>query len=466
MWLARKKRELRFVGRLIFLLSSMLLWLRLDGASLYAQSCDGALTLLQSAISQCSELNENWACYGNIKTIAAPEEIRFYEPRDRQPVSTLHTINTSADGAALMYLHFQGDNAPIRMIVFGDTLLDQAGEGKFALAVESEQPICQSSPPGLVVQTKDGETGTIEVNRVEIDLRSTAFITVLDGEAMIVVNLGGQVSITIPGLGGPIALLVGQQVDITLSNGAPIAIGQVITSPYAESVLLRWLTDSPQGLRRVTDPNTEPHPVIPACGGLITFGQAISAANFTPGQECLYRFCANRGDVITVDMDGISGTLNPWIDVRRPDDQLLVFNNDRDNNDFNSQICNAGMPETSCDYTIVARPNHNASLGNFTLSLNRLTTCTPSPMQCEPVIPTGLGFVDKSAQALVTQQALPPLSICTDSPPLPNQEPEVRSCLVRGPNDEPRCDRDVVDDSTDSETLVTSPPKASPFSGP
>lgn len=449
------------------LLGSTIGWLWLSSAALYAQSCTGVLTLLQSAVSQCSELNENWACYGNITTQAAPPEIRFYEPRDRQPVSVLNTIHTATDGAALMYLRFQGSSTPIRMIVFGDTTLGRVGEGKFALAVEGGEPICQNSPPGLVVQTKDGETGTIEVNGVEIDLRSTAFVTVLNEKSMIVVNLGGQVSITIPGLGGPLPLLVGQQVDITLSNGRPIAIGAVTVSPYAESVPLRWLTDDPAGLRQVTDPNTEPHPAIPACGGLITFGQNLAAANFTPGQECLYRFCANRGDVITVDMATISGTLNPWIDVRRPDDELLIFNNDRDDADFNSQICNAGMPETSCDYMIVARPNHNASLGRFTLSLNRLTTCEPPPPHCEPITPTGLTFISKADRSQVTPQTLPSRTICPTPPPPARPGEPGRACTERGPNGEPLCDRVTPVDPPDPEESPTPiPTKVSPFSWP
>lgn len=471
MWREGVAYWLTWIWRLRLVVGGAAVWLLMSEATIYAQSCNGAITILQKAINECSEINENWACYGNTKTEASPADLRFYEPRDRQPVSVLKTIDTDDVGAVLMYLRFQDTPAPLRVVVFGDTQFAQISEANFTLSIDSEQEFCQDSPPGLVIQTNDGAKGSITVNDVEIDLASTAFITVLNERSMIVVNLGGQVSITIAGVGGPIALPVGQQVDITLSNGTPTAIGPVTASPYAGSVLLRWIADNPQGLRRVTDPNTEAHPVIPACGGLITFGQAISSANFTPGQECLYRFCANRGDVITVDMEGVSRTLNPWIDVRRPNDQLLVFNNDRDDADFNSQICNAGMPETSCDYMIVARPNHNASLGNFTLRLNRLTTCTPPPSQCEPVTPTGLSFISKTEREQVTVQTLPPLSLCAQSPPIPRPGPEGRSCLERGPNGEPRCDRVVVIETPDPEesptvTPTPIPTKLSPFTWP
>ena len=209
---------------------------------------------------------------------------------------------------------------------------------------------------------------------------------------MEIVNIEGQVAVSVPGLGVARQPGSGQQVAVTLTNGTPVTITVPVSSTIANSTLLQWLANNENGLRKVVDPNTETVPNVPACGGVIAYGQTVTAKNTTPGQECLYTFNGAAGDIVVIQMERTAGVLNSWVDLRGPDQQLINFNNNAAANNLNSQLCNPGLP-TSGQYTIVARSDRNATTGSFKLTLNKKSACpTPTPTRvvaCRKVQPGG-----------------------------------------------------------------------------
>ena len=365
-------------------------------------SCDSVITGFNSVVQLCREINNNWVCYGAFVSEGTPkegesEQFRFFEPEDRQPIARFDTISTVKEGnkigAALLRLHVTDEDGPITAILYGDVKLTPQAEGVsgvFTMRNSGSNYVCEETPPGLMVRTETGESGRLTVNNVEIVLGSTAFMTMLPGEKMVVVNMEGEVALNMPALGVTLDLTPGQQVTVTERGGIPVAVGAAAPSLFFGSPPLRWLTET--GLPRVIDPNTEPVPAIPACGGRIDFGEIWASDDSVPGQECLFTFCANAGDIVTISMDAVEGTLNPYIDLRAPDKSLILWNDNISSTNRNSLICNHPLPETSCDYTIVARPHRNDSRGSFALTLEGATDCTPPVPQCDVSTPRGLNL--------------------------------------------------------------------------
>ena len=365
-------------------------------------SCDSVITGFNSVVQLCREINNNWVCYGAFVSSGAPKEgeserFRFFEPEDRQPIERFDTISTVKEGnkigAALMRLHVTDEDGPITAILYGDVKLTPQAEGVSGVVTmrnSGSNYVCEETPPGLMVRTETGESGRLTVNNVEIVLGSTAFITMLPGEKMVVANMGGKVTLNIPALGVTLDLPEGQEAVISERGGIPIAVGTPTPSPFFDSTLLLWLAKT--GLPQIRDPNTQKVPAVPACGGKIEFGQTLTQADFVPGQECLFTFCANAGDTVTVSMDAAGGTLDPYIDLRAPDKSLILWNDDISTTNRNSVICNQPLGETSCDYTIVARNYRNDSRGSFALTLQRATNCAQPIPQCDVSTPFGLNL--------------------------------------------------------------------------
>lgn len=362
-------------------------------ASVQAQSaCNAVITGFDQAMRQCSELNLNWACYGQTNARAAPDDLRFHRPRDRQPITVFDEINVVEQGVVLLHLQDEDQNAPIQAAVYGSaTLTTGATLTSFFLIADSPTPLCSATPPGMVVRTETGERGIITVNNVEIELASVAFITTLTPDRMVIVNVEGVVTATIGGV--PVSIPVGQQVQVTgVSTGQPILAAGPEASTFAASEAVGWLGEDPGGLTSMQDANTQSVPDVPACGGAIAFGETVTQANAVPGQECIYTFCATQGEPLTVFMDAQSDEVNAWLDVRDPDGNLLYANNDMAASNPDSLICNVGAPVTSCGYTVVARTLNNESAGPFTLHLDQQTDCMQPVESCTVITPFGLNL--------------------------------------------------------------------------
>lgn len=355
--------------------------------ALFAQdNCNAFIDeYLMPAIERCHTLNTDWACYGAQRVSASPPELRFRRPSDRELLSNLNTIDPLDDtGTALMRLHLLPDQDPVTVVLYGDASLTPTGENVFIMQIENTNFLCQDTPPAMVARTESDERARITVNGADIDLESTAFITLLADGLMVVANIEGHVTVTAGGVAQP--LQVGEQIAVVQTASGPAFAGAPSPSPFFASVVVHWLADDENGLRRVSDPNLEADAELPACGGTIAFGETVTARNAAPGQECIYTFCAQAGELATINLDAVDGPLNPWIDLRAPDGTLLRSNNDVSEDNRDSLICNRGLPVTGC-YTVVARPDRNESTGVFNLRLNRQSACTPPAPQCEVITP-------------------------------------------------------------------------------
>lgn len=353
----------------------------------YAQatSCTTLISNLDLAIRECSEINRNWVCYGSLMAEANPVKYRFFQTRDRRPFAVLEQIETKdKNGVVLMNLQLDADFAPVTVILFGAMALQTGDQTNRSLivTVKEGQLLCDATPPGIVVHTDEGEVGMVTINGVDIKLASTAYITFQPNGVMEISNIEGDVWVTIAGVAR--SLTPGQAINVAFVNGTPQLSEDIVDSPYFASTAAHWLGE--RGLARVQDSNAEERL---ACTSQLTFGAVITDTNRDPGQECLYRFCANRGDAVTVDMQALDSTLDPWLDLRGPGGSLVSFNNDVDGGDHNSLICNRVLPLTSCDYTIVARSDHNESAGLFQLKLDKRTSCVQPELRCEVVARTG-----------------------------------------------------------------------------
>jgi LysM domain len=347
------------------------------------ESCTEVIAALRTALEKCGELNSNYACYGQTTSWALPASERFIRPGDRLPVTVLRSVRTERpNGAAFLRISVGDQTGPLDVVLYGGIELNPLGKNVFILRYANNAPLCADTSPGLVVQTAEGEIGRITVNGIEIEMESTAFIAMPSAEVLTVANIAGKVTVNVPNLGVRQPLPTGQQVPITQRNGVPVAVGELSPSPAVNSSVIQWLAQDDNGLRRISDPNTEPHPTIPPCGGQLAYGQAINGQNFTPGQECLFTFNGTAGDVVTINLANTNSSLNPWVDLRGPDGRLLKANDNMSETDQDSLVCNRALPVTGL-YTIVARARHNESAGSFTLTLHRATTCTPPPPHCE-----------------------------------------------------------------------------------
>jgi len=353
-----------------------------------ATTCNQVIDNLNRAINECSDLNFNWVCYGSVQAEAAPVKYRFNNTRDRRPFSVLEDIKTTdVNGVVLMHLLIEGEEAPLRVVLFGTVGVQTAEQAAnvLTLSAGSSSYLCAATPPGMLVQTEEGTTGFVTVNGVDIELGSTAYIALQQDGLMAIANIDGEVTAIINGVRQVLA--VGQQTAVTFVGGEPVFVApQPGDSPLYASPVAQWLASN--GLPRLHNSNVTEL----ACVREVKFGETLTDQNFDAGQECLYNFCANAGDVVTVEMEALDPTLNPWVDLRGPGGWLVSFNDDTASTNLDSLICNRVMPLTSCDYTIVARSTHNATAGRFSLTLARQTACVQPALRCEVVAPTGVNL--------------------------------------------------------------------------
>ena len=362
-------------------LFALLLWISQSGVS-YAQGgsqvqqqCLAVLDNLKAAIADCDDMNSNFACYASTNADVLPVQYRFQGVRDRRPLKVLENVNTDNNGVVLLNLLPEGVTSPVKAMMFGNGTLNAAepGQNSFIMTIDNPAELCEVTPPGLVLHTETGERGVVKLNGVTIELRSTAFVTIEPDDLMTIVNLEGQVSVTI---GGVTQILpVGFQTRTTATGTPGFAIGAPQSSRYSSSVALRAVTDdAAEGIKRVRNTNE----TAAACVQEIAFGQTITSQTIThPGHECIYTFVVNEGETFSVEMNAEDGQLDPWLDIRGPSGLLLAYNNNVQATD--SAICGETLPAPG-QYTIIARSNSNESAGTFTISLSQGNTCPQQPL--------------------------------------------------------------------------------------
>ncbi|MBV7335797.1 LysM peptidoglycan-binding domain-containing protein [Chloroflexi bacterium TSY] len=339
---------------------------------------------LRAAITDCDDMNSNWACYGSIEAKVVPVQFRFHALRDRRPLTVLEEVDTNAKGVVFMNLQIEGESNSIKAMLFGNAQLETVDpeQHSFIMQIDDTTELCQLTPPGMILHTETGESGEITLNSVTIAMASTTFITFDSHSLMTIVNLDGEVTVIIDGVAQ--ALPVGQQVQVEFVNGAPVFSGPPIASPFFDSIVFQWLAT--EGLQQIKNTNQ----TVDNCNGTIEFGETISTQNVAPGQECLINFCAETGDSIALNMNALDPTLNPSLNLRGPDDLLLSFNNDVAMDNLNSQLCKVSIAETSCDYTIVARSHRNETFGRFNLSLSKQSDCVVPEPRCDVMAHQGI----------------------------------------------------------------------------
>ncbi|MFN8467343.1 MAG: hypothetical protein U0X20_17425 [Caldilineaceae bacterium] len=372
------------------------------GAAAQSEACNVVITNMQQAFSACSDVNSNWACYASNLAEAKPVKYRFHRPRDRRPLSLLDEIRTrNEEGVVILNLQPVDQLNSIKAVMVGRVGLEAKDAHKpiYTLSVEGDRLLCTGTPPGMAIRTESGRRGQIVLNGVQIDLQSVAYVTLTPDGLMTIVNLEGHVDVTVAG--DRRALAVGEQVQVTFSSGSPRFFDEPAHSPLAASPVLQWLASD--GLPSIRNTNE----TIQACSDTIAFGTAVTGRNVDPGQECLFNFCAAAGDRLSLAMNAVVPSLDPWLDLRGPDGDLLAFNNDNNAEDHNSSLCDVVAPVTSCGYTAVARAAYNATAGAFSLQLARDAACQPPVPRCEVVTPLGTNLRAGSAWSAAPIRVLP-----------------------------------------------------------
>ncbi|MBM3190061.1 MAG: hypothetical protein FJZ90_15235, partial [Chloroflexi bacterium] len=97
-------------------------------------------------------------------------------------ITRLTRLTTAdADASALMRVRRTGEGL-MTLLLFGDASLSGSSmqSGVYTLSADGDDYVCTDTPPGLMVQTQSGQTGTVWVNGVKIELSSTAYVTLQD----------------------------------------------------------------------------------------------------------------------------------------------------------------------------------------------------------------------------------------------------------------------------------------------
>ncbi len=379
--------------------------------------CSDFIENLQLSIEKCNDINNNWACYGNFAAAIEPSELRFDILGDRHPMSKVQSLKTSnKTGVIMMYLNERGDSDPVVVMAYGDVVLKPLAPHELNLSLTNTTLHC-GHIGGMFVHTEEGKQGRVKVNGVEIRLGSTVFISLRNDGETFFVNVEGQVELIVPNLPQPITLQPGEALRVerdgtgqptgVINGPAPVA---ELDLPYNLEIA-REIINPDRGIDTVHNSNrsvdiTAPLTRLPpsglppitstlpfsrtlwdresaACGGRIAIGDLVLSELHESGQECLYTFCGDAGDSVSLVMLAESRTtLDPWFDIRGPDNKFWKYHNDTSETDRNSLICNRALPTTGC-YTIVTRAVQNNSQGRFTLALSGAGQCQQPEPQCQ-----------------------------------------------------------------------------------
>lgn len=201
---------------------------------------------IEAAGEACDGLGRNEACYGNISVTATGLTAvlaDFDAPGDLTALvdlTSLHTAPFNEDagtwGIALLAVQADlPDTLPgqnVTFILMGDATLTadttrppdfEAPMQAFRLYTSFGQPQCLELPPdGLVVQAPRDTTVNFLVNGVEVSIGSTAFLTLVEDEALEVSTLAGTVGVRAQGESVTVEPGNWSKIPVDASPGEPI----------------------------------------------------------------------------------------------------------------------------------------------------------------------------------------------------------------------------------------------------
>ncbi|MCB0094414.1 MAG: SH3 domain-containing protein [Caldilineaceae bacterium] len=382
-------------------------------------ACTDVITELKKSLRKCDNLNNNSVCYGRKRAEALPFSEPFDRSGDRIPIAAAQKIATLSDtGTVIMYVSV-GSSDPVTIITFGNTEIEPDAQSiapnSFIASTVDQKLVCEQTPPGLIVYTESGQSGAVNINGIELTLHSAAYVILNSADSMTIVNLNGQVRLKANGQEFELPLYYGIEIQGLLTS--PVFMEPAAPADAAQSEVARWLVDKPDGLHSVHNFNN----TILSCSRdnvLLPFSEDLRL--YSTGQECLIGFCAAAGDRITVRMEALDGQLDPWVDLRGPNQRLLRFNNNLGLRERNALLCGEPLPTEGC-YTIVAHSRHHESQGRFRLRIEagQTAACTDVPSICEVTYYAGLnlrrGPEDDSPaiRALLPDTEVEPLALST-----------------------------------------------------
>ncbi len=121
--------------------------------------------------------------------------------------------------------------------------------------------------------------------------------------------------------------------------------------------------------------------------GLLSYGDTVSGTITDTVYEQRFTFEGNAGDVVSIEVEAVDGSLDTTLALLGPDGELLIENDDIDFTSTNSAIIDFELPTTGRYTIVVSRFNgeDGRSVGDFSLRLN--TSDAPSvDSPSEPVL--------------------------------------------------------------------------------
>lgn len=146
-------------------------------------ACADVLAEYKSAVKQdrCRTVPTGKACYGNYLVTCEPATQSFRAPGGKTDIGKITWLQTNATGnnrgAAILVANTS--KGQVKIYALGNTMLSPSGgAGVFTLKRTNAGDVCQRTPSGLMLQTERGQKGVTSINGVQIDLSSTAYVSV------------------------------------------------------------------------------------------------------------------------------------------------------------------------------------------------------------------------------------------------------------------------------------------------
>ncbi|MCL4858679.1 MAG: hypothetical protein KJZ93_04705 [Caldilineaceae bacterium] len=168
---------------IVIVVASVLGWIWIMAPSAaHAQNCDPTVEAFYNATTNvCRQIGLGEACYGSAAVSAAPAGLNFNAQGRRVEIAKFTNINTEVStGSVLMFA--RSNTGPVKIIAFGNTGVNPQGSSGqlFTLRPGAKGLTCDSTRSGMLLQTSQ-QPGSLTVNGVQIDLASTAFVSVEGG---------------------------------------------------------------------------------------------------------------------------------------------------------------------------------------------------------------------------------------------------------------------------------------------
>ncbi len=160
----------------------ILLVMRPQSAHAQPPTCNDAVVQLDNSLAPgvCDVLGLGNACLATRSVTATPRTgaIRFTAPGDQAQLNNIRQMLTVPQKGAAVLLGGSTTN-PVKILVFGDTATAPNGgqSGRvFTVRASNGQPTCERTRSGMILQTPNGQRGTIVINGVTIQLGSTVYV--------------------------------------------------------------------------------------------------------------------------------------------------------------------------------------------------------------------------------------------------------------------------------------------------